>query len=69
MRGTTYWIGQFLLAAGSLFALLVIADLVNGTAFAHAWPGALAWAVVAAAVFIGSRYHRARKSQPRAKHK
>jgi hypothetical protein len=57
----THWIGQFLLAAASMFALLMAVDLLRGTPFADAWVEALTWAVTAAAIFAGSRYRQARK--------
>ena len=61
MPGITYWIGQFLLASSTMFGLLVVVDLLRGQAFAASWVESLAWAVVAAALFIGSRYRQARK--------
>jgi hypothetical protein len=57
----THWIGQFLLAAASMFALLVVVDLLRGTPLAGAWVESLTWAVTAAAIFAGSRYRQARK--------
>jgi hypothetical protein len=62
MPGIHYWIGQFLLAASTMFAILVGVDMVKGTSFAEAWPSSLAWALTASAIFIGSRYQRARKA-------
>jgi hypothetical protein len=62
MPGITYWIGQFLLASSTMFAILVGVDMLKGTSFDDAWPSALAWALVASAIFIGSRYHRTRKA-------
>lgn len=61
MKPVTHWIGQYLLAAGSMFALLLAVDMAQGTVFADAWVSALAWAATAAAIFIGSRYWQARK--------
>ena len=61
MPAISYWIGQFLLASSTMFGLLVVIDLLRGEAFAASWVESLAWAVAAAALFIGSRYRRARK--------
>jgi predicted anti-sigma-YlaC factor YlaD len=61
MPGITHWIGQFLLASSTMFAILVGVDMLKGASFSDAWPSALAWALVASAIFIGSRYQRARK--------
>jgi hypothetical protein len=62
MPGISYWIGQFLLASSTMFAILVGVDMLKGSSFDDAWPSALAWALMASAIFIGSRYHRARKA-------
>lgn len=62
MRKVLYWAGQYLLAAGSMFALLVAIDvLVRGEAFETGARQSLAWAVLAAGIFIGSRYYQAHK--------
>ncbi|MCC2959401.1 hypothetical protein LK540_03030 [Massilia sp. IC2-278] len=62
MPPMSHWIGQYAFAAGSMFALLLVVDvLVRGEAFARAWPSALAWAAVASALFIGRRYYNMRK--------
>jgi len=61
MPRLSHWIGQYLLAASTMFALLIAVDLLRGEAFAGAWPGSLAWAATAAAIFVGSRYRQARK--------
>jgi len=62
MPTMSHWIGQYAFAAGSMFALLLVVDvLVRGEAFARAWPSALAWAAVASALFIGRRYYNMRK--------
>ena len=62
MPPLSHWIGQYAFAAGSMFALLLVVDvLVRGEAFARAWPSALAWAAVASALFIGRRYYNMRK--------
>jgi hypothetical protein len=60
MQKLIYWSGQYLLAAGSMFALLVAIDVfLRGEAFETGWRTSLAWSVMAAAIFIGSRYYRA----------
>ena len=62
MQRLIYWSGQYLLAAGSMFALLVAIDvLLRGEAFETSWRESLAWSVLASAIFIGSRYYRASK--------
>lgn len=60
MNKVIYWSGQYLLAASSMFALLVCIDVfLRGEAFETGWRESLAWSVVASAIFIGSRYYRA----------
>jgi hypothetical protein len=66
MHNMAHWAAQFLVAAASMFALLVVAGLMRGEAFADTWPEALAWSATAAAIFVGSRYRRARKELARA---
>lgn len=62
MQRLIYWCGQYLLAAGTMFALLVGIDvLLRGEAFEAGWRESLAWAIVSSAIFIGSRYYRARR--------
>ncbi|MDB5919867.1 MAG: hypothetical protein JWR40_4101 [Massilia sp.] len=61
MHGIRYWILQYLLAAGSLFAILVVVDLISGKRLADTVWMTLAWALAAAAIFIGARYNRSRK--------
>lgn len=60
MHKLIYWSGQYLLAASSMFALLVSIDVfLRGEAFETGWRESLAWSLMAAAIFIGSRYYRA----------
>jgi hypothetical protein len=60
MQKLIYWSGQYLLAAGSMFALLAGIDVfLRGEAFETGWRESLAWSVMAAAIFIGSRYYQA----------
>ena len=59
MQKLIYWSGQYLLAAGSMFALLVSIDVfLRGEAFETGWRESLAWSLMASAIFIGSRYYR-----------
>lgn len=62
MRAITYWIAQFLVAAVSMFAILLVIDLASGTALATSWQLSAAYALGAAAVFTATRYSRARRS-------
>jgi hypothetical protein len=61
MQGIRYWIMQYLLAAGTLFAVLVAVDLAGGKSLADGVWMSLAWALVAAALFIGARYSQSGK--------
>ena len=61
MRGLTYWIGQFLLAAGSMFVILLVHDLAGGGSLAASWPMSAAYALAVGAVFTGMRYSRSRR--------
>jgi hypothetical protein len=64
MRNVVYWSGQYLLAVSSMFLLLESVDLLRGESFGTAWRESLAWAVLAAAIFIGSRYYRSKQGAP-----
>jgi len=59
MRPVTYWIGQYLLAAGTMFLLLAAVDLMRGDSLAATWHGTLGWSAAAAAIFVASRWRRA----------
>lgn len=61
MPAARHWIGQFVLAAVSMFALLSLVALLRGEALADTWGESAAWSATAAAIFIGSRYRQARK--------
>lgn len=64
MPKLSYWIGQYLAAVVSMFALLLAIDLLmRDETLERASPSALAWAAVASAIFIGSRYRNMRRSQ------
>jgi hypothetical protein len=56
-----HWIVQYLFAVVSMFALLTVVDLLRGETLARAWPSALAWAAVASAIFIGTRYRNMKR--------
>ena len=60
MRPISYWFWQYMLAATSMFAILVAVGLLRGETFADTGAGSLAWAAISAAIFTGSRYRRAR---------
>jgi hypothetical protein len=61
MQGVRYWILQYLLAAVTLFAILVGVDLASGVKFEDGVWMSLAWALAASAIFIGTRYSQSRK--------
>ena len=59
MRPATYWIGQYLLATGTMFLLLAAVDLMRGDSLAATWPTTLGWSAAAAAIFVASRWRQA----------
>lgn len=59
MRPATYWIGQYLLAAGTMFLLLLAIDLMRGDSLAATWAHTLAWSGAAAAIFVAARWRQA----------
>ncbi len=62
MPKLSHWLVQYVIAAFSLFALLLVVDLVvRGETFARAWPSSLIWALVASALFIGTRYRNMKR--------
>lgn len=61
MPPLSHWIKHYLIACVSLFALLLVIDLLRGELLARAWPSALIWAALAAAIFIGSRYRNTKR--------
>jgi hypothetical protein len=62
MPPLSHWITQYLLAAASMFGLLLVVDLVlRGETLARAWPSALLWAVLASGIFIGTRYRNMKR--------
>lgn len=56
-----YWIIRYLLASGILFLILTVVEFSKGTPSTNDLLGTLAWSLAAAAIFIGSKYWRARK--------
>lgn len=61
MHGIRYWTLQYLLAAVTMFAILVAVDLISGAKLADGIWMSLAWALAASAIFIGARYRQSRK--------
>lgn len=61
MPPLSHWIGQYLLAAGTMFVLLCAIDLMGGDSLAATWLPTLAWSALAAAFFIGARWRQARR--------
>ncbi|QNA88995.1 hypothetical protein G4G28_11820 [Massilia sp. Dwa41.01b] len=61
MPPLSHWIVQYCAAACSMFGLLLGVDMARGELFARAWPYALAWALVASALFVGTRYRNMRR--------
>lgn len=63
MPSLSHWIGQYLIAVVSMFALLLAIDvLMRGETLARAWPSALLWSALASAIFIGTRYRNMRNN-------
>ena len=56
-----HWIVQYLFAVASMFALLLVVDLLGGEHIERAWPYALGWAAVASLLFIGARYRNTKR--------
>jgi len=61
MQVTRYWFTQYLLAAVTLFAILVGVDLISGVKLGDDIWMTLAWALAASAIFIGARHNQSRK--------
>lgn len=61
MQGIRFWILQYLLAAVTMFVILVGIDLISGKTLSEGVWMSLAWALVASAIFVGARYRQARK--------
>ncbi len=54
-----HWIGQYLLAAGTMFLLLCAIDLMRGDSLADTWGPTLLWSLAAAAIFVAARWRSA----------
>jgi hypothetical protein len=61
MHGIRYWILQYLLASGTMFALLVAVDFIGAKPVGGGVWMSLAFALAASAIFIGARFLRERK--------
>ena len=62
MPKLSHWIAQYAIAVVSMFVLLLVVDLLlRGETFARAWPSSLTWAVVASALFVGTRYRNMKR--------
>jgi len=59
--GAGFWISRYLLASGILFIILVVVEFSKGTTSQADVLSALAWSLLASAIFIGSKYWRYRK--------
>ncbi|WP_017875676.1 hypothetical protein [Janthinobacterium sp. CG_S6] len=58
-----YWVSRYALASTVLFAILVAIEFIQGGGSTNGILGSLAWALLASAIFIGSKYLRFRKEQ------
>ncbi len=61
MQGIRFWILQYLLAAVTMFVILVGVDLISGKTLSDGGWMSLAWALTASAIFVGARYSQSRK--------
>lgn len=61
MHSTRYWIMQYLLAAVSMFAIMLAIDLAGGAKLTDVVWTSLGYACGIAAIFIGARYSQSRK--------
>jgi hypothetical protein len=64
MPSRSHWIGQYLLAAGTMFLLLAAVDLMRGDSLHATWGPTLAWSLASAAIFIGARWRQASRNAP-----
>lgn len=60
--GAGFWISRYLLASGILFIILTVVEYSKGTTSEADILSALAWSLVASAIFIGSKYWRFRRA-------
>lgn len=61
MKSTRFWIGRFFLVVAVAFVCLLAASLLRGRPLEKALTESLTWAMIASAIFTGSRYTRAKK--------
>jgi hypothetical protein len=61
MKSKEFWVKRYLWVAGIVFMILMAAALLRGRGVDTALTESFIWALVAAAVFTGSRYYQARK--------
>jgi len=57
-----YWTTRYLLAAAVLAAIFVMLEYGKGTPATVEVVGTVAWAMAAAAIFVGAAYWRTRKA-------
>jgi hypothetical protein len=61
MKSTQFWVRRFLWVTGIVCMILIAAALLRGRSLDTALSESFAWALVASAIFTGSRYYKARK--------
>jgi hypothetical protein len=61
MKSTQFWVRRFLWATAIVCMILIAAALLRGRSLDTAMPESFTWALVAGAIFTGSRYYQARK--------
>jgi hypothetical protein len=62
MPKLSHWVTQYTMAVLSMFALLLVIDLLmRGETLERAWPSSLIWAAAASALFIGTRYRNMKR--------
>jgi multisubunit Na+/H+ antiporter MnhF subunit len=61
MPSIGYWIKHFAAATAVIFLILLVVELIKGHNLQDGALSALVWSLVAGLIFIGSRYHQARK--------
>lgn len=62
MPPMSHWIVQYLIAVVTMTALLVGIDMLGGETFVRALLSGGAWAAVASALFIGTRYRNMKRN-------
>lgn len=62
MPPMSHWIVQYLIAVVTMTALLVGIDMLGGETFVPALLSGAAWAAVASALFIGTRYRNMKRN-------